>query len=204
MGTCRSRSPAQGGGSRGVGVWGSETASGSTPRALGWPLSCSQLSRPGGQYQVLQNGEHCVGCCQGRQDPTPALTPGPGEDVQRERPARQLRLVYSRHPLLLLLLPDRGLRCRALPFLTCLGELAVLSRQPPVTSTLPLLSSVAEWKPRAVAREPVEVQPPVAGSYTSTALRQLVPRHSSPPSTTPPFGMRPGAVVLTARSRALP
>lgn len=47
--------------SRGVGLWGSATAWGSTPRQLRWPLRRGQLSRPRGQPQVLHNGAHPPG-----------------------------------------------------------------------------------------------------------------------------------------------
>ncbi len=46
-----------------------------------------------------------------------------------------------------------------------------VAENPPVTSTLPLGSSVAVWPERAVAMEPAALQVPVAGSYTSAVAR---------------------------------
>lgn len=108
--------------SRGVGLWGSATAWGSTPRQPRWPLRRGQLRRPRGQPQVLHNGAHPTRSRQVPQHPPPAPTPLATEDVEAQRPPEQWRLVHSRLPLLLRLLAGPGLRRHARLLRSCLGE----------------------------------------------------------------------------------
>src|SRR5215469_17869558 len=68
-------------------------------------------------------------------------------------------------------------------------------RRPPSTSTLPLLSNVAVWLPRATVILPVVVHLPVARLNSSAVVVQDVPIWElpllSPPATsTSPFGSR--------------
>ena len=109
--------------SRGVGLRGSATAWGSTPRQLRWPLRRGQLSRPRGQPQVLHNGAHPTRSRQVHQHPPPAPTPLASEDVEAERPPQRWRPVHSRRPLLLRPLAGRCLRRPARLLRSCLGEL---------------------------------------------------------------------------------
>jgi len=122
LSTRRPRRPPTGGGIRGVGVFGGVTARGSTPRVLGRPLRCSQRQQAAWAVPGAAEWRDRVGGRQVRQHPAPASTPGTDEDVQRERPARHLRPVHSRCPLLLWLLADRCLGCHALSLLSCLRE----------------------------------------------------------------------------------
>ena len=61
----------------------------------------------------------------------------------------------------------------------------VVPLHPPVMSTLPLFSNVAEWWWRGVTSEPVAVNAPVRGSYTSAEPSVFVPSWPPTSSTFP-------------------
>src|SRR3954452_5084555 len=65
-----------------------------------------------------------------------------------------------------------------------------LASRPPATSTLPPASKVAVWKARAVISDPVVLQVPVAGSYSSVLATRVFDPLPPATSTFPLVGSR--------------